>query len=362
MKILCVIDSLGSGGAQRQLVNLAVGFKQLGHDVSFLVYHDINFFENILESASISVNKIIEPNYFRRLIRMRRYIRSSGYDSVVSFLEAANFICEVAGLPSRKWKLVVGERSANPNIFNSIKLRAFRWFHIFADYVVANSHENIKLINKVNPLISKKKLRVIYNFVEIQSVNKQQLREKENTNIVVAASYREVKNLDGLIKAVHLLPMEYQSKLKIEWFGDINIDNSYYQNNAIKIKESGLDNIILLNDKTSEINNKYQSADFVGLFSHYEGFPNTICEAMALCKPVVVTKISDVQHFIREDVNGFLCESHDIVSIKDSLKKAINSTKEQRKLMGETNFKMANQRFNKEIIVEQYLKLLRSEL
>lgn len=27
MKILCVIDSLGSGGAQRQLVNLALAFK-----------------------------------------------------------------------------------------------------------------------------------------------------------------------------------------------------------------------------------------------------------------------------------------------------------------------------------------------
>ena len=39
MKILCVIDSLGSGGAQRQLVGLAIGFKERGHEVSFLVYH-----------------------------------------------------------------------------------------------------------------------------------------------------------------------------------------------------------------------------------------------------------------------------------------------------------------------------------
>lgn len=39
MKILCVIDCLGSGGAQRQLVNLATAFKEKGHEVSFLVYH-----------------------------------------------------------------------------------------------------------------------------------------------------------------------------------------------------------------------------------------------------------------------------------------------------------------------------------
>lgn len=33
MKILCVIDSLGSGGAQRQLVSLAKGFKEKGNEV-----------------------------------------------------------------------------------------------------------------------------------------------------------------------------------------------------------------------------------------------------------------------------------------------------------------------------------------
>jgi len=38
MIILCVIDTLGSGGAQRQLVNIAIGFKERGHTVSFLVY------------------------------------------------------------------------------------------------------------------------------------------------------------------------------------------------------------------------------------------------------------------------------------------------------------------------------------
>ena len=35
MNILCVIDILGSGGAQRQLVNIAIGFKERGHTVSF---------------------------------------------------------------------------------------------------------------------------------------------------------------------------------------------------------------------------------------------------------------------------------------------------------------------------------------
>ena len=45
MKILCVIDSLGSGGAQRQIVNLACGLKKKGHDVDVFVYFpEFSFF------------------------------------------------------------------------------------------------------------------------------------------------------------------------------------------------------------------------------------------------------------------------------------------------------------------------------
>ena len=52
MKILCVIDSLGSGGAQRQMVNLARGFKSKGYDVEMLIYYpQLNFFRPEVEKA-----------------------------------------------------------------------------------------------------------------------------------------------------------------------------------------------------------------------------------------------------------------------------------------------------------------------
>src|SRR5690606_7473545 len=119
MKILCVIDSLGSGGSQRQLVELAKGFKEKGHEVSFLTYHNINFFIPELDNHKITVNTIIEPNYIKRLLKIRKAIRNHQPEAVLSFLEAANFITTLSGVPYRKWKLVVGERSANPAILKS---------------------------------------------------------------------------------------------------------------------------------------------------------------------------------------------------------------------------------------------------
>ncbi|PKP40931.1 MAG: hypothetical protein CVT96_07360, partial [Bacteroidetes bacterium HGW-Bacteroidetes-13] len=96
MKILCVIDSLGSGGAQRQLVNLAIGFKEKEHEVSFLVYHNLNFFQKQLDEAQIKIHYIVEPNYLKRLLKFRKFLRRGNQDAVLSFLEASNFMCEIA--------------------------------------------------------------------------------------------------------------------------------------------------------------------------------------------------------------------------------------------------------------------------
>jgi glycosyltransferase involved in cell wall biosynthesis len=357
MKILCFIDSLGSGGAQRQMVELAKGFKEKGHNVSFLTYHNVNFFKPELDKFNIPVKTIIEANNVKRLFKIRKAIRKNKPDALLSFLAGANFMATVAGFPYRQWKLVVGERSANPAIVNNIKLRFYRKMHFFSDYIVGNSHKNIELVKKIIPSINKKKLKVIYNSVEILKENDFVMSESDITNIVIAASYRPVKNLDGLIGALQILPQGYVSKLKINWYGNISADKNYYLLQQDRINQLGLSDILILRNETYEIHKEFLKADFVGLFSHYEGFPNSICEAMAMSKPVIVSKVSDVPLFVKENKNGFLCESNQSESIKSALISAIESSSEQRKEMGENNSIIAKQVFNRDIIVEAYLRI-----
>ena len=59
MRITCVIDNLGSGGAQRQLVTLGIAFKRRGHDVRFLTYHKDDFFAPMLEAANIEIDQVV---------------------------------------------------------------------------------------------------------------------------------------------------------------------------------------------------------------------------------------------------------------------------------------------------------------
>jgi hypothetical protein len=57
MKVLLIIDHVGLGGAQRQIVELACGLKRNGHEVEVFVYfpqHD--FFRPLLQEHGIAVH------------------------------------------------------------------------------------------------------------------------------------------------------------------------------------------------------------------------------------------------------------------------------------------------------------------
>src|SRR5690554_2534599 len=360
MKILCVIDCLGSGGAQRQLVNLAIAFKEKGHIVSFLVYHSDPFYYEVLNEHNISVIEVIEPNYFKRLLKMRKVIRNGGYDSVLSFLEAANFISTVSGFPFRKWRLVVGERSANPAILKSFKLKFFRFFHLFADAVVANSYENIKLVKKVNPLLSDKKLHVIYNLIDFEKWQPKPdnyvFRKGDNFNLIVVASHQYLKNLNGLVEAVNLLDDSEKSQLAINWYGGERQDDS--KTKALeKIEKYNLTDIFNFHEPTIDIAYKVNEADALGLFSFYEGLPNVVCEAMTNAKPVISSCVSDIPLLLDND---YLFDPNDITGILRVIRRLLSSSEAMLEKIGERNSQIANTKFKKENIVDDYLKALKA--
>jgi len=363
MRILCVIDNLGSGGAQHQLIELGLGFKEKGHVVFFLTYHNFPFYKSIIEKAEISITCIKEPNYLKRLLKMRQFIRKGKFDAVVSFLEAPNFICEVAGLPFRKWKLVVGERNANPEILKSVKRKIYRWFHVFADYIVANSFANLQLVHSVNPLLPEKKLKVIYNtidFIRWKPVNDFAFRKNKKLKLVIAASQTYKKNFIGLIEALTLLNETERNKITVAWYGD-RVTEPYVDGSIIeafkRIKSHGLDNIISVHPATHDITRIIQESDAVGLFSFYEGLPNSVCEGMACGKPVICSSVSDLPNLLSHDIN-LLCDPYKPQSIKQSISYLISLSNDQLSQIGTKNQKIGSELFNRENNISGYLNLL----
>jgi len=362
LRILCFIDRLEAGGAQRQLVELAKEFKNKGHQVKFLTYHKSDFYFEDLKKNQITEYCIVESNYLKRIIKIRRFIRKNEFHVVLSFLEASNFMNIVSGFPFKSWKVIVGERSAKPQILRSFKLKFYRWMFFFADTIVANSKSNLELVYKVNPLLPKSKCEVIYNLVNIpDSVllkEKSTINKTDQFNIIIGARHVKLKNLNGLIEAINLLPKPLQLKLMVSWYGDKSEDGSY-ERGVAKIKKYGLCKNFNFLPSTNDLYSRILEADAVCLLSFYEGFPNFVCEGMRLGKPIICTSVSDLPDLLTEDINGFFCLPNDVLSISNALKKVMSKNKFELAKIGEVNLLEAKRMFNKEIITQQYLDLFK---
>lgn len=362
---LFVIDDLGSGGSQRQMVETALQFAKLGYNVNVAYYFMRDYYEDILISNNIKTIKILIGSPLKRILKFRHLIRKGNYDYVISYLGVPNFICELASIPSKKWRLIVNERSADPKILSSFKSWFIRLFHLSADNIVCNSVSSLNIVRKVNPFIPERKLSVIYNMIDPdlwKPLDAYQFRKSGQLRIVVAASQRYLKNLSGLLKALLLLTDEEKRSLSIDWYGD-RLQPPFLDNSVTEgmdfIERFQLNDIIRLFPATKNIKNIMLEADVIALFSFFEGLPNSICEGMALGKPVIASSVSDIPLIIEDGINGKLCNPGDPESIAAVLRWFSEQDNEKLAQMGRSNRKKAVELFDKNIIMDKYLELIK---
>jgi len=356
MKILFLIDSLGSGGAQRQMTTIACLLKAKGYNVEFLVYSKSNFFKPKVESAQITINYIIEERMIFRILKIRHFIRRNNYNTVISFMDTPNFINCFSAVGSKKWKVITSERSSNEQIFKRLKNRIFNWFQRYADVIICNSYNAKHMWQKHIPDYGEK-VKVIYNTVTLNNdLGSYNPVRNGRINLVVAASYQKLKNPILLIEAISLLSDEEKRKLHIEWFGNQSVSavgDGIYQTAKSLISEYGLADIISLNGEERNIHKTMQESDIVGLFSDYEGLPNVICEALTIGKPVVMTKVSDYDVFI-DSCNGILCDEISSHGIAKALKEIVKLTSTELESMGIYSKNKSIDLFSNDVIIKKW--------
>ncbi len=362
-KIILFIDNLGSGGAQRQLVNLAGMLKARQYDVSVLVYGDTPFYKHYLDEQNIPVVLIERSSYVSRLFAVRRYLRRSGADAVITFLETPGFIACFSKIGGAKWKLITSERSAKKSTFTARRQRFFNQFERFADAKVCNSDNAKRMWEQHYPQWCDK-YRTIYNPVRIPDADLALSREHtrgERLVITVAASYQALKNPIRVIEALHLLSPEQLDKLLIVWHGRAEVttgNRDTYEKAIALVRKYGLHDCICLEQETNEIYTVMANSDAVGLFSEVEGLPNTICEGMMLGKPIIMSRVSDYD--ILTEGNGVLCDPQSVESIRDALAAMISLSPEEFEQMGNRSYEKAQDLFSLTRICDQWVEVIES--
>ena len=353
-KYLIFSKNLQAGGAERQLVYTALLLSKY-HDVTFMVYEKKGVFIDELETNGIRIVTAKRSGPWRSSRALRKYIRRNEIDTIISYLPECNLISELASIPFKNWRVITGARSANPAFVSNPRLRLYYYAHSLADIVISNSVTNRNDILKVNKFLRKERVQVIYNIIKPAEVNTDYTPFANNRiNIVIAANYREVKNLSGVLKALKLLSDQQRTMLHISWYG-LEIDSSLKEGESF-IRANRLESVISLYPSTDKLIDIYCNADVVGLFSHFEGLPNSLCEALVIGKMVICTPISDMPILLKDSGN-IVTQSDSIEDIYRGFVQLIEADRQTIIMTGDRNRSRFASMFAIESIQQQILSI-----
>lgn len=356
MKILCLIESLVSGGAERQMTELASLLRQEGHDVAVWTYYPHDFYRKQLDEGDVEYRCIIKArNRLLRIPLLLKEARRWKPDVLIAFLPTETVVACIMKMLGLKTKLIVSERNTSQRYGLKERLR-FYLFKKEADWVVSNSHMQERFIAVHCPSLMNK-VKVITNYVNTEYFtpgDKKQQKDKV-FRMVCVARLSPQKNVLNFIDAVAILKCN-GIKLKIDWFG--RTDGTYAEECIKKVEKLNLSDIIEFRGATHYVRDEYQKADVFCLPSLWEGFPNVICEAMSCGLPVLCGRICDNADIVQEGINGFLfdpCSVDDMINAITRFVELDNKTIQE---MEQKSRELALSLFSSDLFVKKYRDII----
>lgn len=376
LRICFPIIDLDYGGAQRQLVELALGLDKKEFQVMVVPLEAGGPLEvELKDQPGICVHALNRSRKYDLIsptASLAKLMRSHRIQIVQPFITPATLYGLVAAFMNRTPIRIVTERCGgrqNTGLGN----RIYRFFEDqltrTADLAIANSEAGRRYLHErgVNPEIT----RVVYNGVNQQrlvanpakSLAIRKSLNVPNDGVLLGNVSRHVaaKRIDLLIKATEVLLKEFPN-IRLALVGD-GPDHSDLK---------ALTKSLGIAAHVEFLGSHLEVAPFIDCFDvavlssvDLEGCSNFLLEAMGMGKPVVASDFGGNSELVVEGENGYIVPSGNLEALVKALRGVIVN-KELRRSMGEQGRKMVQTRFSLAGMVESYrntyLKLAQSKI
>ncbi|MBK8735618.1 MAG: glycosyltransferase family 4 protein [Saprospiraceae bacterium] len=201
------------------------------------------------------------------------------------------------------------------------------------------------------------KLSIIQNWIDTSVYNSNEIVEnKETCNVLFLAWVDKKKGIFDLIKAASLINSNL-SKYHIAG------DGLAMEEAKKMVVESGLENQFIFHGWVKNGNKikLLQDSDIFVLPSYYEGFPNSLMEAMACRNAIVATNVGSIPDLIQHKHNGLLFQAGDISALKIHLETLMANSSLRNQL---ANAALVSVKDNNsiQIAVKKFEKIFNSQL
>jgi GalNAc-alpha-(1->4)-GalNAc-alpha-(1->3)-diNAcBac-PP-undecaprenol alpha-1,4-N-acetyl-D-galactosaminyltransferase len=229
-----------------------------------------------------------------RLGRLRRAIQTEKPDLVVSFMEQTNVLTLLSmvgtGIP-----VVVAERS-DPQAWPKETL--WRFLRLFTYPLARNIVVQTVKAKNYFPQWLQRKISCIPNAV---APCVEHLLPSSSTTVLAVGRLDSCKRYDLLLRAMARLRDRHP-----DWTLIIAGDGPLRSELERFSSELGLESCVEFMGDVSDVESYRRKASLYVLPSDFEGFPNTLCEAMACGLAVIATATAGAQAIIQDGVDGVL--------------------------------------------------------
>lgn len=351
-KILILASSLGHGGAERQLLNLANSLAKEGYKIHVLTMHPLRdkisndylhliedsenlivedlesvsnspvnshfsddtetqeLIENLLGSLDLDIAHVFFP--------VISYIQKHRPSSIISFLDTPNIIAMLAGLVCGTDKILVSFRNYSPRhfFFNTKWFLPYYRVLIRMDSVristnsIRGLEDYLEWLNYQHPKSFYTPNGIDSNTFKVFDANKRATLRDDwgKGRPIVLGAFRLSPEKDPelfLQTAKQVLKNRPDVLFIIAGTGQ---ENSGFQ---AMIEALGLQKNFHLLGRENRMQEIYNVADLILLTSKYEGTPNVLIEAQLCGLPAVTTDVGDAKNCVVHGITGLVAKERE---------------------------------------------------
>ncbi|WP_348657784.1 glycosyltransferase [uncultured Thalassospira sp.] len=306
MRILFLIRSLETGGAERQLLLLAKGLAGAGCTVQILTFYNSSSKFNASDYGDVKITSLEKTGRWglgRFLFRLLKEVRIFSPDIIHGYLPTGNLLALIAkAVGLFRPRVVFGIRASTMDLTKfdwlaKLTYTAEKKLSVFADAIIANSEAGALSFRRYN-----KQIHVIPNGIDTEKfapntdarnrIRKAWALPPDSYVIGMVARVDPMKDHQTFISAAGSLSKDF-STMRFVCIGAGDMSELEAECSRRKI----LDKFIFCGSKDN-MEDYYNALDLVVLPSFGEGFPNVVAEAMSVGKPVVASNVGAVREIV----------------------------------------------------------------
>lgn len=361
-RLTLLIHSLAGGGAERVFSMLANHWAAQGHTVTLMTLDRV---ENDLYPLDPRVRRIgldllreshnawqAVRNNWTQIRQLRRAVRQSRPERIVSFIEAMNITALLAcrGLDGG---VIIAERTdPRHHPVGRIWSRLRRWTYPRCRALVVQT-EAVR--EWMRPMLRGRPIHVIPNAVPPVENSSRNRSQDGRHRILAMGRLARVKGFDLLIRAFAPVADRFP-----DWTLEILGEGPERASLQRLIEESRLRDRVILRGWMADPTPCLRQGDFFVLPSRYEGFPNALLEAMACGLPAVSFDIeSGPREIIRHEIDGLLIPAEDVEALASALQRLMSDAELRQRLAAQAA--KVTERFSPKRFFQQWDGVLEME-